>query len=342
MRLPPLDAGRARALVERFGGLPVLVAGDVMLDRFIVGRVTRISPEAPVPVVRFESEHARLGGAANVAHNIAGLGGQPRLVGIVGADAAATRLRELLATSGIGADGLVEDRTRPTTEKLRVVTERNQQVARVDYEQDGDATGEIERAIVAQAMRVAAGAGAYLVSDYLKGAVTRALIEALLSIAAEASPSGERTRSSAPRTPLIVDPKIPHLSCYAGATLVTPNHHEAERATHRRVSSDDDVRQAAREFRAHAQCEAVLITRGEQGMWLSGSESEGSIPAMAREVSDVTGAGDTVVATLALAMAAGATVAEAATLANHAAGVVVGKFGPATVTAAELLATLKT
>jgi D-glycero-beta-D-manno-heptose-7-phosphate kinase len=298
--------------------------------------VTRISPEAPVPVVRFASEHSRLGGAANVAHNVAGLGGRALLVGMVGADAAATRLRELLAAAGIGVDGLVEDRTRPTTEKLRVVTERNQQVARIDYEHDADAGGEIERAIVAQVTRVAAKAKAWLISDYLKGAVTRAVIEALLGRSANASPSAERTRSSAARTPLIVDPKIPHLACYAGATLVTPNHHEAELATHRRVSSDEEARHAARDFRTQAQCDAVLITRGEHGMFLSDGEIEGSIPAVAREVSDVTGAGDTVVATLALAVAAGATLAEAAALANHAAGIVVGKFGPATLTVDEL------
>ena len=328
MTLPPIAAGRARDLVGRFAGLPVLVVGDVMLDRFIVGRVTRISPEAPVPIVRFESEHARLGGAANVAHNITALGGRASLVGIVGADAAATVLRAQLTAVGVGADGLGEDATRPTTEKVRVVTERNQQVARIDYERDADATGQVEDAIVAQATRLASGAKALLVSDYLKGAITRAVVEALIRGA----------KASAERTPLIVDPKIPHLPFYAGATLVTPNHHEAEVATHLRVRTDEDARQAAIDFRTRAECDAVLITRGEHGMWLSEKTAEGSIPAMAREVSDVTGAGDTVVATLALALAAGATMAEAAALANQAAGIVVAKFGPATLTAAELLA----
>jgi rfaE bifunctional protein kinase chain/domain len=323
MTLPSLDAGRARDLVGRFSGLPVLVVGDVMLDRFIVGRVTRISPEAPVPIVRFESEHLRLGGAANVAHNIAALGGRASLVGIVGVDGSADSLRAHLAAAGIGTDGLVADATRPTTEKVRVVTERNQQVARIDYERDADAGGELERALVAQVDRLGGGAKALLVSDYLKGAITRGVVEALLRHAP---------------TPLIVDPKIPHLACYAGATLVTPNHHEAEVATHLRLRTDDDARQAARDFRTRARCDAVLITRGEHGMWLSESAREGSIPAVTREVSDVTGAGDTVVATLSLALAAGATLAEAAALANHAAGIVVGKFGPATLTAAELTA----
>ena len=343
MTLPPLAPGRARELVGRFAGLPVLVVGDVMLDRFIVGRVTRISPEAPVPIVRFESEHARLGGAANVAHNIAALGGRAALVGIVGVDAAADSVRRQLAAAGIAADGLVEDGARPTTEKVRVVTERNQQVARIDYERDADAGGEIERAIVAQVTRLAGGAKALLVSDYLKGSVTRAVIEALLR-SATASSSAQAPGSAkalAERVPLIVDPKIPHLACYAGATLITPNHHEAEVATHLRVRTDEDARHAARDFRTRAVCDAVLITRGEHGMWLSEAGGEGTIPAVAREVSDVTGAGDTVVATLALALAAGATMSEAAALANQAAGIVVGKFGPATVSAEELLASLK-
>jgi D-beta-D-heptose 7-phosphate kinase/D-beta-D-heptose 1-phosphate adenosyltransferase len=324
MTLPRLDASRARDLIGRFAGQPVLVVGDVMLDRFIVGRVTRISPEAPVPVVRFQSDYVRLGGAANVAHNIATLGGRPSLVGIVGADDAAARLRDQLRAAGVNVDGLVEDRARPTTEKVRVVTERNQQVARLDYEQDADASGDVERAIVAGAGRLGRDAKVLLVSDYLKGVITRPVIEALLAARSE-------------RVPLIVDPKIPHLAAYAGATLVTPNHHEAEMATHLRVRTDEEARHAARAFRERAQCDAVLITRGDLGMWLSGPEAEGSIPAVAREVSDVTGAGDTVVATLALALAAGATMGEAATLANYAAGIVVGKFGPATLTADELI-----
>jgi len=331
MSLPRLAAGRARELVGRFAGQPVLVVGDVMLDRFIVGRVSRISPEAPVPVVRFQSDFVRLGGAANVAHNLAALGGRPSLVGIVGADDAAARLREQLAVAGVNVDGLVEDRGRPTTEKVRVVTERNQQVARIDYEDDADASGAVERALVDCIGRLGKDAKTLLVSDYLKGAVTRPVIDALLAISRSAN-------AAAGKVPLIVDPKIPHLAAYAGASLVTPNHHEAEVATHRRVRTDDEARQAARDCRASAQCEAVLITRGEQGMWLSGPDAEGSIPAVAREVSDVTGAGDTVVATLALALAAGATLAEAATLANHAAGIVVARFGPATLTTEELIA----
>jgi rfaE bifunctional protein kinase chain/domain len=328
MILPPLDVRRACDLVARFSGVPVLVVGDVMIDRFIVGRVTRISPEAPVPVVQFQHEHVRLGGAANVAHNISALGGRVSLVGVVGADAAAATLRQHLALTGASTDGLVEDPARRTTEKVRIVTERNQQVARVDYEHDADAGGEVERAIAGRIRQLGAGVKALLVSDYLKGVITRPAVEALLAL------------KTAGAIPLIVDPKIPHLAWYAGATLVTPNHHEAETATHRRIRTDEEARDAARALRVQAHCDAVLITRGEHGMWLSGAETEGTIPAVAREVADVTGAGDTVVATLALALAAGATLAEAAGLANHAAGLVVAKFGVATVTQDELLATL--
>jgi rfaE bifunctional protein kinase chain/domain len=313
-----------------------LVVGDVMIDRFIVGRVTRISPEAPVPIVRFESEYVRLGGAANVAHNLAVLGARASLVGIVGDDAAGRTLLAQLTAAGVNGDGLVVDRGRPTTEKVRVVTERNQQVARIDYEQDTDASGAVERAVVDAVERTASDARALLVSDYLKGAITRPVIEALLR--ARSATGSTSASLSGERPPLIVDPKIPHLSCYAGATIVTPNHHEAEVATHIRIRNDDDAHQAARAFRDRARCEAVLITRGEHGMWLSEPAGEGSIAAVAREVADVTGAGDTVVATLALALAAGATMTEAAMLANQAAGIVVGKFGPSTVTREELLA----
>ena len=327
MRLPPLDAQRARSIIATFPGLRVLVVGDVMLDRFLVGRVTRMSPEAPVPIVRFQSEHTRLGGAANVAHNLATLGARVSLVGIVGRDPAAGRLRDQLAAAGIATDGLIEDPERPTIEKVRIVTERNQQVARIDYEHDADAQGPLEHRLLESIERVGRDASVLLVSDYLKGTVTTGVMHALVAMKALG-------------TPLVVDPKIPHLGCYAGATVVTPNHLEAESATHRRIRSDDEARTAALDFRALAQCDAVLITRGEQGMWLSSRDAEGAIASTAREVSDVTGAGDTVVAIMALAIAGRATLTEAATLANHAAGLVVGKFGPATLTPGELVGTL--
>jgi D-beta-D-heptose 7-phosphate kinase/D-beta-D-heptose 1-phosphate adenosyltransferase len=325
--LPPIAAARARQILARLPEVRVLVAGDLMLDRFIVGRVTRISPEAPVPVVRYESEHTRLGGAANVAHNLAALGARPWLVGVAGRDSAGSRLRDLLRGAGIGADGLVEDPARPTVEKVRIVTERNQQVARIDYENDADVDGAVEAQLLERIAAAADEAQVILVSDYLKGVVTPGLMARL-------------ARMKEAGLPLIVDPKIPHLAHYAGASLITPNHHEAEAATHLRIRSDDDARRAGLEFRARARCDAALITRGEHGMWLSAPGVEGSVAAAAREVADVTGAGDTVAAMLAAAVGAGATLAEAAALANQAAAVVVGRFGPATVTPAEVLGLL--
>jgi rfaE bifunctional protein kinase chain/domain len=324
-RLAALTPARARTLAGGFHRARILVVGDVMLDQFLVGQVTRISPEAPVPIVRYGRDEHRIGGAANVAHNIIALGGRADLVGLVGRDASAASLRRALDAAGLATSGLVEDDARPTTTKVRVVTDRHQQVARVDYEDDREADGTAEAALIETVTRLAPDAGAIVISDYLKGAVTRGVVEALV-------------RAAAGRVPVLVDPKIPHIEYYAGATLITPNHHEAEVATHLRIRTDDEARDAARAFRERAGSRGVLITRGEHGMWLLDGDQEGALAATAREVADVTGAGDTVIATLALAMAAGATPAEAAGLANHAAGVVVGKFGPATVGVEELLA----
>jgi D-beta-D-heptose 7-phosphate kinase/D-beta-D-heptose 1-phosphate adenosyltransferase len=323
-------ASPAGAFVERFSRATVLVVGDVMLDRFTIGRVQRISPEAPVPVVEFRREEFRLGGAANVAHTVRALGAAVRLVGLVGDDAAGARLRRELEAIGIPADGLVVDASRPTTTKQRIVTERNQQVARIDYEDDREPSAAIERALVERVEREIGGAAVVVASDYLKGAIAEGLTARLVA-------AGRRHG-----LPVLVDPKIPHLDRYRGATLVTPNHHEAALATALRIRTSEEARAAARAFRTRAGCESVLITRGEHGMWLlDGTRGEGDVresdlPAVAREVADVTGAGDTVIGTIALALAAGAPLLDAATLANHAAGIVVGKFGPATVTPEEL------
>lgn len=319
-----LAPGKARQIISRLSDQHVLVVGDVMLDRFIVGQVSRISPEAPVPVVRFRSEYVRLGGAANVAQNLAALGARVSLVGVVGRDVAADRLTDQLLAAGIDVAGLAVDPARMTTEKVRIVTERNQQVARLDYEHEHDLSADVERHVIEQIAIRGRTAGVLLVSDYLKGTITRGVMASVLAH----KPSG---------APVLVDPKVPHLDRYAGATVITPNHLEAEAATHRRIRNDVDARAAAVQFRAATQCESVLITRGEHGMWLSSAEYEVAIPAVAREVSDVTGAGDTVVATLALGLAAGGSLLEAAILANQAAGLVVGRFGPATITREELL-----
>jgi rfaE bifunctional protein kinase chain/domain len=325
MQLPPLARDRAARLVSALSTAHVLVIGDAMLDTFIVGRVTRISPEAPVPVVAFDHQTHRVGGAANVAHNITALGGHATLVAVTGQDDNSKTLMQGCRDAGIEAGFIATDSERVTTTKVRIVTERNQQVARVDYEHDAEITGEVEHGLVGAIRTHGGDASAIIVSDYLKGCVTKRVMEAAIDAA--------RQRG----IPLLVDPKIPHIDYYAGATVITPNHHEAEIATHSRIRSATDARLAASAFRELARCDAVLMTRGDQGMWLLGSEAEGQLAASAREVADVTGAGDTVIATLALAMAAGATLLEAAHLANEAAGIAVGKFGAATVTPAELL-----
>lgn len=322
--LPSPSADRTRDILGRFNRTSLLVVGDLMLDQFIVGSVRRISPEAPVPVVEFARDEYRVGGAANVAHNIRALGGRVELVGVVGADPAAERLRDTLASLGIGTTGVVVDPARPTTTKMRIVTDRHQQVARVDYESDQDVTNGVERSLVDAAARLAPEAGAIVVSDYLKGSISAGLMSSIVRVSGDGRP-------------VLVDPKIAHIDRYRHTRLVTPNHHEAEAATNRRIRTDEEARGAARAFRDLAGCQSVLITRGEHGMWLLDGATEGSLPAVAREVSDVTGAGDTVIATLALAVACGASLVEAATLANFAAGIVVGKFGPATVSREELL-----
>lgn len=311
-------------MLAAIGTRPILVIGDAMLDHFVVGSVDRISPEAPVPVVRFSRDDYRLGGAANVAHNLRALGAPVELVALAGVDAPADKLRSELSRIHVGVSGLVVDRGRTTTRKTRVVTTRNQQVARIDYENDEEVTGSPEDAVVAQTKLLAASASAIVLSDYLKGAISKRVAAAAIASA----------RSHG--IPIAVDPKVPHTSYYEGATLITPNHHEAAAVTHMRLRTDADTAAAARQFREMTKCDNVLITRGEQGMWLHTPEGDTSLPAEAREVSDVTGAGDTVIATIALALAARAPLVEAARLANRAAGIVVGKFGPATVTSDEL------
>jgi rfaE bifunctional protein kinase chain/domain len=321
-----------RRLVElaaRLSTRRVAVVGDVMLDHFLIGRVDRISPEAPVPVVRVDRDEYRLGGAANVAHNIRALGGEAALVGLVGDDEAARVLRREMTTSGIADRWLVVDRDRPTTRKVRVVSARNQQVARLDYEQDVEPAPGTLAALATELTAAARDAQVIVVSDYRKGVVTPALIAAAADAAAAAN------------VPLLIDPKVPVAERYRGATLVTPNHHEAELMTGSVIRTADDAQEAAR--RLHERSGAsVLITWGEHGMWLLDAAAPGGacieerLPTAAREVSDVTGAGDTVIAVLALACAAGATLSEAARLANLAAGLVVARFGPAVLSLDEL------
>jgi D-beta-D-heptose 7-phosphate kinase/D-beta-D-heptose 1-phosphate adenosyltransferase len=324
--LPEIASSRAAELIDRFASRHIAVVGDLMLDRFMIGRVARISPEAPVPVVVFDHEEIRLGGAANVAHNLRALGAAVDLIGVIGDDESGAELKRELAVKGIPATGLITDPQRRTTTKMRVVTTRNQQVSRIDFESDHEVGTAIEEALAKQIEMRAGSSQVVLVSDYQKGVITRRSMASLLSYA------------SAAGVPVIVDPKVPHIDYYAGAALVTPNHVEAESATNLRIVSNEDARRAAQALRQRIGVESVLITRGEHGMWLDHAGAAGYLPASAREVADVTGAGDTVIATLALAIAAGANMFEAARLANEAASIVVGKFGAATVAPEELKA----
>jgi D-beta-D-heptose 7-phosphate kinase/D-beta-D-heptose 1-phosphate adenosyltransferase len=319
-----------RAITTRLAGRRISVIGDVMLDHFVIGRVDRISPEAPVPVVRFERDEYRLGGAANVAHNVQSLGGRATLVGLAGDDEVGRRLRSELSARGLDDHTLVVDPARPTTRKTRIVTSHNQQVARIDYEADAEPAGAVLAELCRAAVAALQAADAVVLSDYRKGVVGPEVIAAV------------RDAARAAGRPLLVDPKVPSAARYRGVTLLTPNHHEAELMTGLSIRTSGGARDAARAIHQETEGASVLITWGEHGMWLldasSATTREEAIPAAAREVSDVTGAGDTVIATLALALAAGATIGDAARLATLAAGLVVARFGPATASLAEIQA----
>jgi D-beta-D-heptose 7-phosphate kinase/D-beta-D-heptose 1-phosphate adenosyltransferase len=303
------------------------VIGDSMLDRFLWGRVDRISPEAPVPVVRLESETTKLGGAANVAANICALGARAVLFGLTGRDEAAAQLDALLAAKGIDAAGLIATAARPTTIKTRILA-HNQQVVRTDREDDRPVeTGLVEQ-LVAKLTELGPFDG-FIISDYGKGLLT---VEALAAFIAAGRAAG---------VPLVVDPKNGDFSQYRGVTSLTPNQKEAEQACAMSITDEPSLRFAGDRLLARTAAEAVLITRGEHGMALF--EKGGAQHHLATEattVYDVTGAGDTVIAVYTAALAAGAPFAAAADLANHAAGLAVRELGTTTVTAAQLTAAL--
>ena len=324
-----LTKNRAAQILAQARDRRIVVLGDVMLDEFIWGNVTRISPEAPVPVVNIQRESTLLGGAANVLANIVALGANANVIGVVGDDSAAEKLREGVRRIG-GAetvDALIEDVNRPTTIKLRIIA-HNQMVVRADREHGGPVNGKVEERIIATARKAIEDAHALVVSDYDKGVITPRILAEVLPAAYG-------------QIPVLVDPKIRNFDAYRPANLVTPNHHEALRLANLEADNDDTLQQAARLIRDRIACDAVLITRGERGMMLMEAGAPPvSVETAAREVFDVTGAGDTVIATLAAALAAGASMTEAAVLANQAAGIVVGKVGTATASAEEILDSL--
>jgi len=322
---------RAAELAANIGGRRVVVFGDVMLDEFVWGEVTRISPEAPVPVVDIRRESVRLGGAANVVANLIALGAQASVVGVVGRDRAGERLLAALVEAGAlhAAGGLVQDESRPTTTKTRIIA-HNQLVVRADRERRTPVDARTEDHLIAILGAALQEADAFVVSDYDKGAVTPRVLAEILP------------RATKRGIPVLVDPKIRNFDAYRPATLVTPNHHEALRLTNTEDDTDEGMAHAARLIRERLNCESVLITRGEQGMMLLECDADPVyVGTVAREVYDVTGAGDTVIATLAAALAARASLVEAATLANHAAGIVVGKVGTATASRDELVGSFK-
>ena len=316
-------------IVHRLARARVVVWGDVMLDEFVWGDVTRISPEAPVPVVDVRRESVRLGGAANVVANAVALGARATLVGVTGADAAGERLRsELLAVHGADANFIV-DESRPTTVKTRIIA-HNQLVVRTDRESRAPVDEETEDRLTAALLRALDNSDALVVSDYDKGAVTGRVLARVLP------------QAKARNIPVLVDPKIRNFAHYRSATLITPNHHEALQLAGTEDDTDAGIAHAAQAIRQKIGCASVLVTRGERGMMLLETDCPPIyIGTAAQEVYDVTGAGDTVIATLAVALGAGASLVEAARLANHAAGIVVGKLGTATASAEELTERLR-
>lgn len=295
----------------------VLVVGDVMLDRYWFGEVERISPEAPVPVVHVAKREDRLGGAANVARNAVALGAQVTLVGLVGQDEAATRVSTLLGEAGVQAH-LVADAQHPTTLKMRVLG-RQQQLLRIDFEEKP--TPSLLESLGERVAPLLAQHDVVVFSDYAKGALAQ--VEKLIAMAREK------------RLPILVDPKGSNYQRYRGATLVTPNRSEMQQAVGQ-WQTESELSERAQALRAELELEALLVTRSEQGMTLFTESGSDHVDAQAHEVFDVSGAGDTVLATLAVMRAAGVPWAESMRWANRAGGIVVGKLGTSIVTAGEL------
>ncbi len=322
MKKIALDRKRLARIVGDFGKKRVLVLGDLMLDRYIWGDVSRISPEAPVPIVEVKEDSLCLGGAGNVAQNILSLGGAALLAGIVGNDKEGQWIRNRIP----GKKGIFADGARPTTVKTRIIA-RHQQVVRVDLERKSAVTPELEKKILDFLGREKYDG--LLISDYNKGIVNPSLIGKALARAAER------------RTPVFVDPKVEHFRLFSPVTLVTPNHFEAEKIVRHDCRTDAQVEAAGFEILSQISTRYLIIKRGEHGMAVfGGGKKPVFIPTVAREVFDVTGAGDTVLAAASLALLAGASIEEAALIANAAAGIVVGKVGTATATPEELLAAL--
>lgn len=320
--ITPLSRIRLVDLLDRMTGCRAAVIGDVMLDRYLMGDVERISPEAPVPVLSVDQEHSTPGGAANVAANVAAIGAEAVLVGVVGDDDAGSALIESIASFEIATHGLVKVPGRPTTTKTRIVA-RGQQVVRLDREVDNPLAGRHRDAVVEAAREATARADVLLLEDYDKGVLDPALIADLIAAA--------RSRG----IPVVADPKERHFFAYQGATVFKPNRRELASALRTQITGEDTELHTAR---TQLDVDHLLLTLGSEGMALvTGNEAIHRTPSITREVFDVSGAGDTVTAWVGVALAGGATMLEAVWLANLAAGVEVGKQGTATVSPGEIL-----
>jgi D-beta-D-heptose 7-phosphate kinase/D-beta-D-heptose 1-phosphate adenosyltransferase len=321
---PPIARDRLVHLLDRMRTRRIAVIGDIMLDRYLIGDTNRLSPEAPVPVITVRETRSALGGAANVAANVVAIGATCRLVGAVGDDSHGATIRAELAAVGLEDRHLVAIPGRPTTTKTRVLA-RNQQVVRIDEEIDLPVSGQDQERLISAAQAVLVDADALILEDYNKGALSEALITSAIAAA--------RRRG----TPIVVDPKFRNFFAFAGATIFKPNRRELEAALGATLDLSGD--NALQQARARLEVDNLLLTLGAEGMVLvTGDPAITHIGSLAQEVFDVSGAGDTVTAWVATALAAGATVREAAHVANYAAGLEVGKSGVATVAPSEVLA----
>ena len=319
-----VSAPRLKRLVDRFAGKRILVVGDLMLDEYIWGQVSRISPEAPIPVVHVRRENAMPGGAANVANNLRALGGGVVLAGIVGDDPTADRLISLLHRERVKTPLVLRDASRPTVTKTRVIA-HNQQVVRIDREEIRPIKPKVRETLLEGLRAWIPRVDGVIISDYHKGLLDEALVQTVIT---EANRRGKIVAG---------DPKPENIPLFRGVTVISPNQHEAEQAAHVRIRNRLDLHAAGKRIMNSLFSEAVLITRGEEGMSLFERDGHVShIPTVAQEVYDVSGAGDTVISTLTLGLVAGGSFREAAVAANCAAGLTVGEVGVATTTPVEL------
>ncbi len=317
---------RLKELLKNFIGKRVAVVGDLMVDSYYWGTVSRVSPEAPVPVVDVVSESVRLGGAANVANNIQTLGGEPILVGLIGDDHPGEVFLDILKEQNLSSEGIVKDPARPTTIKTRVIA-HGQHVVRIDNESKGDCPEHLQHRIIDAVKYKIHDIDGIILEDYNKGVITKVIIHEIIAVARKYNKI------------VTVDPKFNNFFEYKNVTVFKPNIREAEEAIGGRIRSDEDVLRAGNKMIETLQAENVLLTRGEEGLSLF--ERGGDVTHMkslATNVQDVSGAGDTVISTLTMGLAGGASVREAAALANCAASVVVGAVGIVPIQPDQLLA----